>query len=58
MISVSNNGVLVGRGTAANDVAAESFAKARFYIGARETMRFPFVGQIDNLKIEGVAKGR
>jgi hypothetical protein len=53
IIKAFKNGVLVGRGTQSNGPAPASFANASLHIGAREGVKYPLAGQIDNLKIEG-----
>jgi hypothetical protein len=60
IVKVFKNGMQIGRGTPAFGPAPESFVSAPVFIGSRDGLIAPFVGQIDNLKIEGepVKKGR
>ena len=53
IIKMFKDGALVGRGTQCFGPAPASFVNAVFHIGAKEGVKNPFVGQIDNLQIEG-----
>jgi hypothetical protein len=55
IVKVFRNGIRIGRGTSAFGPAPASFVNAPIFIGARDGLIAPFIGQIDNLKIEGEA---
>lgn len=57
IVKVFKNGSLVGRGTLDNGPAPPAFVNAPFFIGSRDRTSESFVGQIDNLKIEGQRRG-
>ena len=53
VVKVFRDGTQIATTALQDGFAPDSFAKAAFHIGARDGLINPFVGQIDNFKIEG-----